>query len=256
MSWTTPRTWVTGEVLSKTLLDAHVRDNLAFLKVNIALESAVELTIASGAVTKTCSHHTIDTESNAALDNLDTINGGAQGEVMLVRPADGARTVALKHATGNIWNPALTDILLDDAGDYCFLIYDGSNWCAISGGLSLAAVVDLIAAHAGLDTGVHGSGTDTLMNTGDMIDEDDMASNLDTKVPTQQSVKAYVESKFDVSVPDYCFVNVWVPTDYGLFVEDGTGEVAVRGIIDGDATFAWTIVNGFLYQAPVLYVWK
>lgn len=29
----------------------------------------------------------------------------------------------------------------------------------------------------------------------DVIDEDDMASNLDTKVPTQQSVKAYVETE-------------------------------------------------------------
>ncbi len=27
-----------------------------------------------------------------------------------------------------------------------------------------------------------------------VIDEDDMASNLDTKVPTQQSVKAYVDA--------------------------------------------------------------
>lgn len=31
MGWTTPRTWVTSEVVSATLMNAHVRDNLAYL---------------------------------------------------------------------------------------------------------------------------------------------------------------------------------------------------------------------------------
>lgn len=31
MTWTTPRTWVTGEVLSSSNLNTHVRDNLAYL---------------------------------------------------------------------------------------------------------------------------------------------------------------------------------------------------------------------------------
>lgn len=31
MAWTTPRTWVAGEVLTSTLLNTHVRDNLNFL---------------------------------------------------------------------------------------------------------------------------------------------------------------------------------------------------------------------------------
>jgi hypothetical protein len=32
MAWTTPRTWVAGEVVTDTIMNAHVRDNLAFLK--------------------------------------------------------------------------------------------------------------------------------------------------------------------------------------------------------------------------------
>ena len=31
MAWTTARTWITGEVVTKTILDQHVRDNLQFL---------------------------------------------------------------------------------------------------------------------------------------------------------------------------------------------------------------------------------
>jgi hypothetical protein len=134
MSWTLPQTWTTGAVLSKADLDTHVRDNLNFLKTNIALEAAVELTIDTGAVTKTYSHHAIDTEGDAASDDLDTISGGAEGEVILIRPADGARTVVLKHNTGNIWSINGGDITLDDADDYALLVYSGSKWCIIGGG--------------------------------------------------------------------------------------------------------------------------
>lgn len=135
MSWTTPRTWVTGEVLSKALLDQQLRDNLAYLKVNIGLEAAVELTIASGVVTKSCAHHKIDTQGDAASDDLDTINGGAEGEVILIRPVSGDRTVTIKHGTGNIWNMAQTDVVLDDADDYALLVYSGSKWGVIGSGL-------------------------------------------------------------------------------------------------------------------------
>ena len=31
MGWTAPRTWVTGEVVSKTIMDTHLRDNLNYL---------------------------------------------------------------------------------------------------------------------------------------------------------------------------------------------------------------------------------
>jgi hypothetical protein len=134
MAWTAPRTWVTNEILSKALLDEQVRDNLDYLKLNIALEAAGELTISSGAVTKSRSHHTIDTESDAASDDLATILGGAEGEVIMIRPADGARTVVLKHNTGNIWNSSGEDISLDDADDYVLLAYSGSKWSVIGGG--------------------------------------------------------------------------------------------------------------------------
>lgn len=36
-----------------------------------------------------------------------------------------------------------------------------------------------------------------------VIDEDDMASDLDTKVPTQQSVKAYVDAQIVAGVGRY-----------------------------------------------------
>jgi len=142
MSWTTPRTWITGEVLTKANLDAQVRDNLAFLKVNIALESAVALTIANGAVTKTCSHHTIDTEGGASADYLDTINGGSEGDALLIRPADGSRVTIIRSGIGNILIPSGGTMSLDNAGKYVLLIFNGTNWGVIAGASSASASGD------------------------------------------------------------------------------------------------------------------
>jgi len=139
MSWTLPKTWVSGAVLSKTDLDTQVRDNLNYLKTNIALEEAVELTIADGEITIAYSHHSIDTEGDAASDELVTINGGEDGRVILIRPASGDRTVILKHGLGNIYSPSGLDITLDDEGDYCLLIYDGTRWCAITAGAAASS---------------------------------------------------------------------------------------------------------------------
>lgn len=36
MAWTSPRTWVTGETVTASLLNTHVRDNLSFLRTAVA----------------------------------------------------------------------------------------------------------------------------------------------------------------------------------------------------------------------------
>ena len=68
-----------------------------------------ELTISSGAITPTQFWHTVDTESDASSDNLDTIAAGFDGEFLLLRPANDARTILVRHnqapgATNNILN--------------------------------------------------------------------------------------------------------------------------------------------------------
>lgn len=134
MSWTEPRTWIIGEKLTKADLDAQVRDNLNYLKTNLALEAAAELTIAAGVITKTRAHHTVDTESDAVTDDLVTIEGGSEGELLLIRPASASRTVVIKHNTGNIWNPSFNDQYLIDSDSYLLLAYSGSKWCIIGAG--------------------------------------------------------------------------------------------------------------------------
>lgn len=99
--------------------------------------AASELTIASGVVTVTQDLHSIDTESDGASDDLDTISGGNDGQLLFVRPASGARTVVLKHGTGNIFNPRAVDISMADATDLAALLYDGValKWTVLAASL-------------------------------------------------------------------------------------------------------------------------
>lgn len=127
--WSDPKTWA-AEPLVKEDLNQYIRDNQNFLKSNVAWGAATELTISSGAVTKTQSYHKIDTEGDAASDDLDTINGGSEGEVQVIRSVSSARVVRVRTGMGNIEMTA--DVILDEVGKMLTLIHDGTNWQALN----------------------------------------------------------------------------------------------------------------------------
>lgn len=101
----------------------------------LKLATSTVLTIASGAVTATQSFHRIDTEASAASDDLDTINGSAAGYRLVIRASNTARTVVVKHNTGNIQTFGAADVTLDETYKFIELIYDGdlSKWVQIGG---------------------------------------------------------------------------------------------------------------------------
>jgi hypothetical protein len=103
--------------------------------------SATALTIATGVVTLTnnSSSYVLDTEGAAATDDLDTINGGQDGQIVILNSANAARNVVIKHNTGNIFNSqnnnaTTRDITLDLTTDFVVLRYDSitSKWIVIS----------------------------------------------------------------------------------------------------------------------------
>ena len=89
----------------------------------------IELTVASGSITLRESIHRVDTEGDAASDDLDTIVGGWVGRTVTLFPSHTARTVVVKDGTGNILVSG-GDFSMDNTGDSISLIFDGSNWQA------------------------------------------------------------------------------------------------------------------------------
>jgi hypothetical protein len=120
----------------------------ALLKVDFSDFAEITLdTDGACTVTQTC--HTIDTFEDAASDDLVTINGGTNGAVIYVKPANGARTVVVKHNTGNVWLQGAADVTLDDAQDMLCLVYDGTKWCDVAAGGGGSVATDAIWDAAG-----------------------------------------------------------------------------------------------------------
>jgi hypothetical protein len=95
------------------------------------IPAATELTIATGVITPTTMHHAVDTESDAASDELDTITAPTSFPIfnlLILRPEDDARSVVIKHNVGNIILSGSADITLDDITDHILLFYDGTQW--------------------------------------------------------------------------------------------------------------------------------
>ncbi|WP_139015891.1 hypothetical protein [Ensifer aridi] len=88
------------------------------------------LTIAAGAVTVTTGFHRVDTEGGAATDDLDTINGGTEGQILVIKSTAGTKDVTLKDGTGNLILAG--DMLLDTTSDTITLIKVGSTWQEIA----------------------------------------------------------------------------------------------------------------------------
>lgn len=97
------------------------------------ITAAASKTIASGAITITqAGRVVVDTESAAATDDLDTISGGQDGDVILVFGANAARVVTIKDGTGNLRTAG--DLALDSLLDNMTLLYSGAGavWIEIA----------------------------------------------------------------------------------------------------------------------------
>lgn len=92
--------------------------------LNLGAQEA--LTIASGAVSPTKSYTTIATEAAASTDDLETINGGVTGDILILTATAAAETITVKNGTGNI--VLVSDFVMAGTWDTLALIKRGSNW--------------------------------------------------------------------------------------------------------------------------------
>lgn len=91
--------------------------------------------ISSGAISAASrSSIEVDTEASASTDDLDTITGGSDGQWLMVRPANTARTVIVKHAVGA--NKFLLandlDFSMTTTEHAIFLQHNGTQWIETS----------------------------------------------------------------------------------------------------------------------------
>lgn len=82
--------------------------------------------ITGDSITAECPVIRIDTEGNAATDNLSTINALANDQRVTLRIADTARKITIKNAVGNIRTG--TDIVLGNVNDVATLVFNDSVW--------------------------------------------------------------------------------------------------------------------------------
>lgn len=97
---------------------------LAQGKLNVGSPSLK--TISAGVISVSTSFVSVNTEDGDPTDDLDTINGGNPGDILILVATDTDNSVVLKDGTGNL---ALNgDLTLDDTADTAVLIYHGSAW--------------------------------------------------------------------------------------------------------------------------------
>jgi pectate lyase len=83
-------------------------------------------------ITATATRTRLDTEAAAATDDLDTINGGSDGDLIILSTTNSARDVVVKDGTGNL--VLAGDFTLSTTSDRIKLIYDStlSAWVELS----------------------------------------------------------------------------------------------------------------------------
>ena len=102
----------------------------------LEFDDATILTIdVNGTITRTQAYHVVAANAGVA-DNLDQIDGGVEGDILIIL-ADTGDTITVRHNQGgagdNIWLAGGADIDLDN-DDHLMLIFDGTWWCDVSGG--------------------------------------------------------------------------------------------------------------------------
>lgn len=104
-------------------LDANVLD---------ILQTWQTATISSGAVAFSGTGMTLDTQSAAATDDLDTLTASnvLTGFIVALRSTSTARVITIKDQTGNFWLGG-RDIVLDNPRRVQFFMYDGAYWVPI-----------------------------------------------------------------------------------------------------------------------------
>ncbi len=99
-------------------------------------DTSTSIVIATGVLTVTTNFHVMDTEGNAATDELDTINGGVDGMILTLRQELVTQDVTIRDVSvgsGNIQTISNASVTMNDPEEVIQFIYDASaaEWLMI-----------------------------------------------------------------------------------------------------------------------------
>jgi len=147
-------------------------DNLEIIK-----EASTELTISAGVVAVTLVQHSVDTEADAATDDLDTLGTSVAGQETFLTLENNARVVTLKHNTGDIQLPGGTDLAMSTDGVFHF-ISDGTDW-RLNTGAGTGSGTDADAIHDNVASEISAVSAKTPLVAADLfLIEDSAAANV------------------------------------------------------------------------------
>ena len=103
---------------------------------NVLNFTGVETEVASGAFARTATFTFVDTEGSAGTDDLDTISGGVQGDILILTSQTASRVTTVKDAatlgSGNINLAGGADFALNHPHDKLMLIFRAVQWDEVS----------------------------------------------------------------------------------------------------------------------------
>jgi hypothetical protein len=128
----------TQPVLTQALVTDTATDSSNVFEYGLQ-EPSASVVIASGVAVLPHSKISIlevDTEGAAATDDLTTINGGVNGQIITIGQKVNSRDVTVKHGTGNILLNGLADYALTGVADTLTLVYRSTitTWCEVGRG--------------------------------------------------------------------------------------------------------------------------
>lgn len=100
------------------------------------------VTISADTIIQTKTYVVVDTEGGAAADDLSTIATLAEGNFLILKIANNARVVTVKHNVGNIYLSGGLDIVLNNTNLTLMLFYNGSKWTDSKPSVSLSLPVN------------------------------------------------------------------------------------------------------------------
>ena len=168
-----------------TAADKTILDNLSTNEAAIYNNAGTPALHAD--ITKAEVQTLLNFEDNA--DVTDTANVTAAGAVMDSELTDEAAVKALDQGVATTDTPTFAGIITAGNVDGRDVSVDGTKLDGIEALADVTDATNVDAAGAVMNTDTTTAAMDFV------VDEDDMVSDLATKVPTQQSVKAYVDAE-------------------------------------------------------------